>query len=104
MQFSKPMYIFIGYFVRLRNDFKAIAYHAVYDIRSVSPLDGEGVTQPLPRLQAKVLVYPRPSLNRLRSEQNYCTFVSNEDISHHSSLDEKQPSCTVYVINLALTK
>jgi hypothetical protein len=61
MQFSKPMYIFIGYFVRLRNDFKAIAYHAVYDIRSVSPLDGEGVTQPLPRLQAKVLVYPRPS-------------------------------------------
>ena len=77
MQFRKPLYIFIGYFVRLRNDFKAIVYHAVYNIRSISPLDSEGITQPLPRLQTEVLVYPRLSLLRLRSEHNYCTFVSN---------------------------
>lgn len=77
MQFRKPLHIFIGYFVRLRNDFKAIVYHAVYNIRSISPLDSESITQPLPRLQTKVLVYPRLSLYRLRSEHNNRTFVSN---------------------------
>jgi len=77
MQFRKPLHIFIGYFVRLRNDFKAIAYHAVYNIRSIPPLNSEGIPQPLPRLQTKVLLHPCLSLFRLRSEHNNRTFVSN---------------------------
>jgi hypothetical protein len=104
MQFSKPLYIFIGYFVRLRNDFKAIAYHAVHNIRSIPPLDGEEspshCQDSKPRFSSTHALASTDFGVSITTEPSFLTRTSAMTLS----LDEQPPSCTFYVIDLAPTK